>query len=82
MASFNLTVNYPDGEGARILTALKTHWTTVDANGNPVVPTNAQVVQKLSESVAKNIIAITRRVEQDTAVAAAIAGVTDINATP
>ena len=33
MATFNLVVTYPDGQGARIMAALKTHWTTTDEQG-------------------------------------------------
>jgi hypothetical protein len=76
MATFNLVVNYPDGEGPRILAALKTHW-TVDG----VVPTTAQVIEKLRLVVAQNIIDITLRVERDAAIAAAAAAVVPVNAT-
>lgn len=36
MAVFNLAINYPDGEGARIMTALKSHYG---------VATNAEAIE-------------------------------------
>lgn len=71
MATFNLTVTFPDAQQARILTALRTHWTE-----NGVVPTNPQIVEKLRLVVAANVRDIVQRVERDAAVAAAAGGVT------
>lgn len=76
MATFNLTVTYPDAEQARILAALKKHWTTQDADGNDVIPTNAQVVEHLRKVVVANIRDIVIRIERDAAVKAAADGVT------
>ena len=66
MATFNLTVTYPDNQGARIMAALKTHWTT-EVNGQPVVPTNAEVIEKLRQVVAHNVRDIVLKVERQTA---------------
>ena len=81
MATFNLVVTYPDGQQTRILNALKTHWTTTNEQGQPVVPTNAQVVENLRLVVTRNIRDIVLRVERDAAVAAAEAGVTPVTVT-
>lgn len=70
MATFNLTVTYPDGEQARILAALKTHWTE-----DGVVPTTAQVVEKLRQVLAANVRDIVVRVERNAAIKTASDGV-------
>jgi hypothetical protein len=76
MATFNLTVTYPDAQQTRILNALKTHW-TVDG----VVPSNAEVVEKLRLVVAANVKDIVLRVERAAAVEAAAAGVVPVTVT-
>ena len=76
MATFNLAITYPDAQGTRIMTALKTHW-TVDG----VVPTNAEAIEKLRQAVAANVKDIVFRVERDAAVKAAADGVTVVDAT-
>lgn len=81
MATFNLTVTYPDAQGPRIMAALKTHWTTEDTNGQPVVPSNAEVIEHLRLVVAANVRDIVLRVERDAAVAAAADGVTPVTVT-
>ena len=75
MATFNLEITYPDAQGARIMTALKTHW-TVDG----VVPTNAEAIEKLRQAVVANVKDIVFRVERDAAVKAAADGVTIVDA--
>lgn len=81
MATFSLVITYPDAQGTRIMNALKTHWTTTDANGDPVVPSNAQAIEKLRQAVVANVKDIVLRVERDAAVAAAAASVTVVDAT-
>lgn len=81
MAVFNLAITYPDAQQVRILTALKAHWTTKGANGADVVPTTAQVVEKLRLVVVSNIKDIVFSQERDAAVKAAAAGVTVVDAT-
>ena len=88
MGTFNLAIQYPDNQQARILDALKTHWTTLDAEGNPVVPTTPQVVGHLRQAVVRSVRDIVRsvrdivrKVEQDAARAAADSGVTDADLT-
>ena len=76
MATFNLTITYPDAQGTRIMSALKTHW-TVDG----VVPTNAEAIEKLRQAVAANVRDIVLRVEREAAVKAAADGVTVVDAT-
>ena len=77
MGTFNFAIQYPDNPQARILDALKTHWTTLAAEGNPVVPTTPQVVEHLRQAVVRSVRDIVRKVEQDAARAAADSGVTD-----
>lgn len=72
MATFNLTVTYPDAEQARILAALKEHWKNADGS----LPTNAQVVEKLRQVVAANVKDIVVMVERNAAVKTAADGVT------
>jgi hypothetical protein len=81
MAVFNLAVTYPDAQQARILTALKAHWTTKDAQGVDVVPTTQQVVEKLRLVVVANIKDIVFTQERDAAVKAAAAGIVVVDAT-
>lgn len=81
MAVFNLAINYPDAQQARILNALKAHWTTKDKKGVDVVPTTAQVVEKLRLVVVSNIKDIVFSRERDAAVKGAAAGVTVVDAT-
>jgi hypothetical protein len=81
MAQFSLIVNYPDAQQTRILNALKTHWTTKDAQGVDVVPTNPQVVELLRGVVIANIKDIVMMVERDAAVNAAAASVVAVDAT-
>jgi hypothetical protein len=80
MATFNLVVTYPDGQATRILSALKTYWTTTDVNGDPVVPTNAQAIEKLRQVVIANVKDIVFRVERDAAVKAAADAITVVDA--
>jgi hypothetical protein len=81
MATFNLAINYPDDQGTRIMTALKTHWTTQDAEGNDVVPTNAEVVEKLRQAVVNAVRDIVLRIERDAATTAAADGITEADVT-
>jgi len=80
MATFNLAINYPDAQGTRIMNALKAHWTTTDEQGNPVVPTNAQAIEKLRLAVVANVKDIVLRVERDAAVKAAADAITEVGA--
>jgi hypothetical protein len=81
MATFSLVVTYPDADQTRILNALKTYWTTVDANNNPVIPSTPQVTEKLRQVVISNVKDIIYRVERDAAIAAAAANVVTANIT-
>ena len=77
MATFNLVITYPDAQQTRILNAMKTHWTTTDAEGNPVVPTNAQAIEQLRLAVVSSVRDIVFRTERDAATKTAVDGVTD-----
>jgi hypothetical protein len=80
MATFNLAITYPDAQGTRIMNAFKAYWTTQDAQGDPVVPTNAEAIEKLRQAVVANVKDIVLRVERDAAVKAAADGVTVVDA--
>lgn len=79
MSTFTLVVNYPDAQATRIMNALKTHWTT-KIDGADVVPTNAQVVEKLRLAMVANIKDIVQRIERDAAVKTASDSITEVNA--
>ena len=80
MATFNLAITYPDAQATRIMNAFKTYRTTSDAQGNPVIPTNAEAIEKLRQAVVANVRDIVLRVERDAAVKAAADGVTVVDA--
>ena len=80
MATFNLAITYPDAQGTRIMNAFKAYWTTTDAQGNPVVPTNAEAIEKLRQAVVANVRDIVLRVVRHAAVKAAADGVTVVDA--
>ena len=80
MATFNLAITYPDAQGTRIMNAFKTYWTTTDDQGNPVVPTNAEAIEKLRQAVVANVRDIVLRVERDAAVKAAADAITVVDA--
>ena len=81
MATFNLVITYPDAQGARIMAALKSHWTTLDPNGQPVVPSTAATIEKLRLAVVSSVKDIVLKEERDAAVKAASDGVTPVDAT-
>lgn len=72
MATFNLAITYPDGEGPRILTALKAHYNNPDM-------TNAEAIEAFRQSVRNSLRDIVFRQEQDAARVAADASVTPVN---
>jgi hypothetical protein len=80
MATFNLAITYPDAQGSRIMDALKTYWTTTDAQGDPVIPTNAEAIEKLRQAVVANVKDIVLRVERDAAVKVAADAITVVDA--
>lgn len=55
MATFNLTITYPDGQGTRIMNALKAEYG---------VTTNAAAIDKLREEVTGKIKNIVLHVEE------------------
>jgi hypothetical protein len=72
MATFNLTLTYPDGQGPRIMAALKAQVPGVGAN-----PTNAQAIEWLRKQVANQVKRIVREYEA----AQAVQVVTDTDVT-
>lgn len=58
MAVFNLAITYPDGEGTRILTALKSHYS---------VATNAEAIEAFRKQVAERVRTIVLHEEQKSA---------------
>lgn len=77
--TFTFVITYPDAQQTRITNALRANYTTTDANGNPVVPTTPQAIEKLRLSVSSSIKDLVLRVERDTATNAAAAGVTPVD---
>lgn len=72
MAAFNLTVTYPDGEGARIMTALKSACATA---ANPS-PSNAQAIEWLR----LRVVQLVKTTVHDEENKAALNAIADINA--
>ena len=70
MGTFNLAIQYPDAQQARIVAALRTHF-AVDG----VLPTTQEAIESLRQSLANAVRDIVLRVERDAARAAADAGV-------
>ena len=81
MATFNLEITYPDNQGTRIMNVLKAHWTTQDEQGNDVVPTNQEAIEKLRIAVTNNIRDIVFKTERDAAVKAAAEAVSAVDVT-
>lgn len=76
MASHNITVTYPDGQGARIMAALKAAATgTLPKNpdGSDPVPTNAQALAWFTSCVKANLRDIVLRYEREQAIKAVTA---------
>lgn len=68
MATFNLTITYPDAQQTRILTAMKAVYAS---NGTPT-PTTAQAIEALRLEVAQRIKSIVMSYEQQAAAAAVV----------
>jgi hypothetical protein len=68
MATFNLTITYPDAQQTRILAAMKA---TYASNGTPN-PTNAQAIEALRLEVAQRVKNIVQGYEQQQAAAAVV----------
>lgn len=59
MATFSLTITYPDGQATRILDALKDHYRNPDGS----LPTNGEVATALEDEVARKIKNTVKRYE-------------------
>lgn len=69
MASFNLLITYPDGEGPRIIAALKNRYG---------VTTQAEAIEAFRKGVVLSLREIVLMEERDAAVAAAQASVVPV----
>lgn len=81
MATFNLLITYPDGEGPRIVAALRKRYSELNAAGVLVVPTQAQAIEALRQSVLNSLRDIVLTEEREAAVAAAAASIVPVNPT-
>jgi hypothetical protein len=77
MATFNLTLTYPDNQQTRILNALKARAATEDVPA----PTNAQAIEWLRQSVVSALRDVVLKHERDAAVKAAAESVTAADVT-
>lgn len=77
MAVQNFSVTYPDGQGTRIMTALKAAAATT---ANPA-PTNAEALAWFTACIRANLRDVVERYEREAAVAAASATVTSVTVT-
>lgn len=73
MATFNLILTYPDGQGPRIVAALKARAATED-NPNP---TNQEAIEWFRAATINALKDVVLKHERDAAVAAAAAGVSE-----
>ena len=64
MATFNLAINYPDGEGARIMAAAKKHYG---------VGTNAEAIEAFRKEVCSKLRDIVLQEERSDALATVVA---------
>jgi hypothetical protein len=81
VATFNLVINYPDGQQARILAAIKQRFSTINrSTGAVVLPTNEQALEKLRLEAVRMVREMVLQEESVTAARAAQAGVTPIDA--
>ena len=83
MATRNIPVTYPDGQAARIVAALKTHYGPITEGEPPVARerTNAEAFAAFEASVKDSLRHIVRNAERQAAKEAAEAGVTDPDVT-
>ena len=77
MATQNITINYPDGQAARIMVALKA---AAASRGIPD-PTNAQALAWFAAGVRAQIRDMVLTYERDQALSAASAGVIPVDVT-
>lgn len=68
MATFNLTLTFPDAQQARVLAALKTAWPNPDGS----VATNAQIVERLRQEVIGIVRGTVRNIEANAAASAVV----------
>ena len=85
MATYNLTITYPDAQQARILAALKARALEALPNNpdgsRPISATNAQAIAWLDTAFKAALLDNVRKYEADLAAQAAAAGVTPVTIT-
>ena len=79
MAVYNVPITYPDGEQARILAALKSHYGQINDSGTLRDRTNAEALAAFASSCRNALAKLVSKVEDDTATTAAKATVTTVN---
>jgi hypothetical protein len=77
MATFNLTLTFPDNQQTRILNALKARAATEDVPA----PTNAQAIEWFRQAVTASLRDVVLKHERDAAVKAAAESVTAADVT-
>ena len=77
MAVYNMALNYPDAEQARILTALKASAATTAVPA----PTNAQALAWFTSTVQSSLRDVVLRYERDAALTSAAATVVPVTVT-
>lgn len=78
MATINLAITIPDAQMARVRTALKTHGTYTDENGQVIVPDNAAIIENLRLGVMRQIRQMVRAYEEAQAIKTAQSAITDV----
>ena len=82
MGVYNVAINYPDGEQARIIAAFKKHFGQIeDPPGTFRDRTNAEALAAFASGCRKAAIDIVQRVEDNDVVVVAKATVTPANIT-
>ena len=79
MAVYNLPIAYPDGQQARILSALKIHYGQINDNGTLRDRTNAEALSAFGDSCRNSLAKLVNRVEMDAATTAAASTVTEVS---
>jgi hypothetical protein len=75
MATISLTLEYPDGQGSRILDALKKTW----VKNNDTLPSTPEVLSLLRAHLTKEVQRLVLQVERREAIEAAAAAVIPVD---
>jgi len=79
MATRNVTITYPDGDGPRVLAALKAHYGQILDNGVMRDRTNAEALAAFDASVKLSLRHIVQKYERETAAKAASDAIQEVN---